>query len=87
MPDSDTQVYNKTLKEVGTAILGEDTGTVDVSTSLSTVLSAVASYNTGNLIAGSLRCSALSSGAITITDSHGASNAGAIVSFHFEGYP
>ena len=86
MPDSDTQVYNKTLKEIGTATLGTD-GTIAVSTSLSTVLSAVASYNTGNLIAGSLRCSALSSGAITITDSHGASNAGAIVSFHFEGYP
>ena len=71
--------------ETGKVTLDTD-GTVSVTTRLRTVVSAIATYNSGAIIAGALMCGNVSSNAFTITDSAGAAHSGVVVSYVVHGF-
>ena len=85
-----TQDRSSTV-EFGRATLGSD-GTVEVATSLSTILSAIVVYKdfSGGAVPvlGALTCdNTITSGAVTITDDvAGALNSGVTIQYTFRGY-
>jgi hypothetical protein len=82
--DSDKQYRCASTPDVGRVQLGDD-GTATVSTHFARVVTANANHNEGALVASTLQCS-FTGGTVTITDSAGAINAGAWVTYYVTGY-
>ena len=83
----DNQHYHKSPQMDFGIVTLSAAGIGSVVTPLSTVRSGVASHRSGALVASSLQVSALSSGTVTITDSAGILNAGAVVNYILVGLP
>ena len=85
--DNHMAMMNGARSEFGAATL-DAAGTVEVPLMLSKVWAAYAVYKSGPIAAGALICDCtITTGAVTITDSAGAVNAGAIVNYLFLGLP